>query len=111
MNQNNVTHLNRDVRHIMNASSPSFSTRPTNQFPPKKFTAKGHDAQLQDAQFGKIATTITLIGGTVCRGLITRRDKFTITLRHTEGTNVGMEEIFYKHAIEGVLIERADAQS
>lgn len=83
----------------------------------KKFVAKGHDSQLQDAQYGKNRVRITLTSGSVINGTISRRDKFTITLRH-ENTEANasngianLDEIIYKHAIEGVLVfPKSDSQ-
>lgn len=79
----------------------------------KKFVAKGHDSQLQDAQHGRLPVTITTLSGTPFNGTIARRDKYTITLRHNSpGTVVdGQDEIFYKHAIESVLIDRRAAHT
>lgn len=78
---------------------------------PRKFVAKGHDAQLQDAQFGKIPVRITLISGSTVKGLVTKRDKFTITVNHATGDFAGCEEILYKHAIEGVMLLRNESQA
>lgn len=74
---------------------------PRRQYPPtgKRFIAKGHDSQLQDAQYSGAKTTLNLMSGISVTGKLLRRDKYTITLLHEKG-----EEIFYKHAIEGVLI-------
>jgi RNA chaperone Hfq len=75
--------------------------------PRKKFIAKGHDAQLQEAQIDRIPVELTTLSGVVVSGTVSRRDKYTISLRHGEGENVGRDEIFYKHAIESVLLVRA----
>jgi len=122
MNQDNVSHLNRDVRIAPGAKAASSERniatlpyRPRPAYTPpsdgdrKKFIAKGHDSQLQDAQINKTLTVITLLCGEVARGSILRRDKYTITLRHSDGVNAGRDEIFYKHAIQGVLILSAEA--
>jgi sRNA-binding regulator protein Hfq len=76
------------------------------------FVAKGHDAQLMDAQNNVTPTTISLISGGSYEGIIVKRDKYTITLRHAEGLGLeaGQDEIFYKHAIEGVRIRRETLQ-
>jgi sRNA-binding regulator protein Hfq len=83
----------------------------------KKFVAKGHDSQLQDAQYGKNRVRITLMSGSTINGTISRRDKFTITLRHEHNERnvdsgvAGLDEIIYKHAIEGVLVfPKSDSQ-
>lgn len=107
MNQDNVSHLNRDPRFTGGLTPRPPFGRDTGQAP-RKFVAKGHDAQLQDAQMGRLPTTLTLVSGAVFTGIITKRDKYTITLRHESGSAAGMDEIFYKHAIEGVLIDRRD---
>ena len=76
---------------------------------PGKYIAKGHDAQLQQAMYSKSPVTLHLLGmGSPysITGTIVRRDKFTITLAHLGGDFSGMEEIFYKHAIASVLIEK-----
>lgn len=76
---------------------------------PGKYIAKGHDAQLQQAMYSKSPVKLQLLGmggPYSVTGIIARRDKFTITLAHLYGDNSGMEEIFYKHAIASVLIEK-----
>jgi sRNA-binding regulator protein Hfq len=113
----NVTHLSRVERaapaegrfgggRYGNAEARPAAPFQSRDGEKKKFVAKGHDSQLQDAQFGKNKVRLSLLGGGTVRGTISRRDKFTITLRHEQGdTEVsGLDEIFYKHAIEGVLV-------
>jgi len=79
---------------------------------PKRFVAKGHDSQLQDAQHSKVPVEIVTMGDQAAiRGTISRRDKYTITLRLSFGTNAGMDLIIYKHAIESVLIGTATTVS
>lgn len=108
----NITHLSRDVRYAASSAPANHVPQPYVPRPyapgeqPRKFVAKGHDAQLQEAQYGKLETVLTVMSGTAFTGLVVRRDKFTITLRHTVGASIGQDEIFYKHAIEGVLINR-----
>lgn len=80
-------------------------TRPPADGERKRFVAKGHDAQLQDAQFSHREVRIVTVGGESAHGKIIRRDKFTITLEITQGTEAGAHEIFYKHAIESVRIK------
>lgn len=74
--------------------------------PKKKFVAKGHDAQLEGAQYGGNKVRLALVAGDKVYGRVERRDKFTVTLRHDIGDHEasGLTEIFYKHAIEGVLV-------
>lgn len=101
-----------NVAHLRTASAGGYGpghtgARPRPDFAAAsahkpKFVAKGHDAQLQDAQLGKLLTILTLVSGERYEGFILKRDKFTITLAHSGG-----DEIFYKHAIEGVLIKRS----
>lgn len=68
----------------------------------RKFVAKGHDAQLQDAQHNRLDTTLVTLAGDTFNGTVIKRDKFTITLR----LDSGEETIFYKHAIESITIKR-----
>ena len=71
---------------------------------PKKFVAKGHDSQLQDAQFSKAEVVVELVGETgkdALVGIITRRDKWTVTvLEH----DCKFPVIIYKHAIKTIVI-------
>jgi sRNA-binding regulator protein Hfq len=102
----NVTHLNRDPlapapRRV--DAQGNGGMRPSGK---EKFVAKGHDRQLQDAQFGNIPVVLTLMSGDTVEGRITRRDKFTITVLLANGMDAGKESIFYKHAIEAVLIDK-----
>lgn len=111
MTQSNITPFpSAEARPTLSVPRPRPEFRPDQarpEQPRKKFVAKGHDSQLQDAQYGKFPVEITTMGdGTVIHGLITRRDKFTITLRITRGTDAGKELIVYKHAIESVLINK-----
>lgn len=119
MTQSNITPFpSAEARPTLSVPRPRPEFRPDQarpdqarpEQPRKKFVAKGHDSQLQDAQYGKFPVEVTTMGdGTVIHGLITRRDKFTITLRITRGTDEGKELIVYKHAIESVLINKAVA--
>ena len=104
--QANVTHLNRDPRSYA-GTTPGVQQRPPFGADRPKFIAKGHDAQLQDAQLNKHLTVVTLTSGAIITGTVSKRDKYTITVRHAAGDSEGYDEIFYKHAIEGVLIKRA----
>lgn len=70
---------------------------PAPSMPKKKFVAKGHDAQLQEAQFNNYEVEVALMsGGEPIIGRITKRDKYTITV-------AGL--IIYKHAIETIGID------
>lgn len=108
--QANVSHAPRDVRKdpLTNVLPIFGNVEHTGFAPRKKFIAKGHDAQLMDAQFGNLETVITTMSGSEFVGTIVKRDKFTITLRHCSETVAlaGQDEIFYKHAIESVRIAR-----
>jgi len=66
-----------------------------------RFVAKGHDAQLQDAQMGRHDTEVISQSGIIYNGTIVRRDKYTITLLCPAG-----ELILYKHAIESIQITK-----
>lgn len=92
---------------VVNGSAPS---RPQLSVEParKKFVAKGHDAQLQDAQYGKYPVVITTQAGEAILGRISRRDKFTITVTLAAGKHAGQDLIVYKHAIESVLIDKSE---
>ncbi len=114
MNQSNVCHL-PNVRAYVSDAQPRPRPRPdfqaaASEASRKRFVAKGHDAQLQDAQMNGLLVQITCVSGIVVKGIITRRDKYTVTLQHeATGDNAeqGDQEIFYKHAIESVLIKNA----
>lgn len=107
MSQDNVTHLNRDVRFEARPTLHVGSRTPMPQAsaPHKKFVAKGHDAQLMDAQMNHLPVSLTTVSGTTIAGTISKRDKYTITIR----SEAGQDEIFYKHAIESVLIGSKEA--
>ena len=84
------------------ADQERFARRVTvGDAPKKKFVAKGHDAQLQEAQQSGSPVTILLnnIDGELF-GSIIRRDRYTITVRHTQvGDTTTTDSIIYKHAI------------
>jgi sRNA-binding regulator protein Hfq len=111
MNQDNVTHLSASPytrpQYSRSAPAQGNQTSPSGA-PHKKFVAKGHDAQLMEAQMGHLPVVLTTLSGSILSGTITKRDKYTITLRHAlaDGGKV-VDEIFYKHAIEGIQIERS----
>jgi RNA chaperone Hfq len=86
--------------------NPTSSTAPQQGTPSKKpFVAKGHDAQLQDAQRGNFEVRVMLMsGGDLIVGTIVKRDKFTITLRQYDTTG---DLIIYKHAIETIAIVKS----
>lgn len=65
----------------------------------KPRVAKGHDAQLKDAQDnGKPVQVVTMAGETI-KGNISNRDRYTITIR-----NGNQYSIYYKHSIESITI-------
>lgn len=113
-------HANRDARTYGERTLFQGGERSEPRTPPgtfnggerKKFVAKGHDAQLQDAQYNKTPAVITTLDGAAIHGTISRRDKWTITVLLSKGTDAGQELIVYKHAIESVLLSKAqpDAQ-
>lgn len=93
---------------VVNGGAPRGAA-PSGEPPRKKFVAKGHDSQLQDAQYGKHPIQITTQAGETIDGVISRRDKYTITVKLSAGNNQGKDLIVYKHAIESVLIDKAPA--
>lgn len=101
MNQSNVTHLS------------SFDRPARTDQPRKRFIAKGHDSQLQDAQYSKADVRIVTVTDIEYVGTISRRDKYTITLNIKRVGNstldAGNDVIIYKHAIESVLVKKAAA--
>jgi sRNA-binding regulator protein Hfq len=81
----------------------THSARPDDTRVHRKFVAKGHDAQLQEAQMNNFQVVVNLMySETSIRGVIARRDKWTITVTPKEGASY----IIYKHAIESVQIIR-----
>lgn len=126
--QSNISHLSpyqqQQQREILSAARP----RPRPQFqahspsgssgygnadsaPRKKFVAKGHDSQLQEAQHNKFPVEVNMLDGGVVRGTVSRRDKYTITVNMTAGgPNQGKDLMIFKHAIESVLIDRVQLQ-
>lgn len=90
----------------MNPITPSAGNGKTYSATPgkKPFVAKGHDRQLEDAQYGKFEVEVlSVTGDTPYLGKIVRRDKFTITI--DDGT--GSETLIYKHAIESIRFNRS----
>lgn len=77
--------------------------------PKKKFEAKGHDRQLEDAQYGKWPVCVETIDGDNYFGVISRRDKWTITVQLETPASAG-DPIVYKHAIKAVFIKRPEAK-
>lgn len=79
---------------------------------PKKFVAKGHDAQLQEAQYNSLPVYLLLLDAPADgweEGKIVRRDKYTVTFRCATGQFAGLDQIVYKHAIAKVVIKRLPA--
>lgn len=72
------------------------NVRRTNPVQSKPNFAKGHDAILKALQERSKQTTIITLAGERFDGVITGRDKFTITLQ----VESGIKRVFYKHAIE-----------
>lgn len=99
MNQPIVSHL-PSVASYVGSATASRTPHPAVSGERKRFVAKGHDAQLQDAQHARRVITINTMSGESHSGIIARRDKFTVTLETTGGDH----EIFYKHAIESIGI-------
>lgn len=57
---------------------------------------KGHDAILKQAMDAKATISVMLASGVVEEGVITGRDKYTITINRTN--------VIYKHAIDRFVI-------
>ena len=106
--------MSQQPHHVSHVSS--YERRPPLHAPrrddserpgPRKFVAKGHDSQLQEAQHNKHPVEVlTLNGEDLIHGTISRRDKYTITLKLSKGNDAGKDLIIYKHAIESVLINK-----
>lgn len=112
--QANVSHL-PNVRAYVSPENNVRQLRPQDgsfdsRAPRKPFVAKGHDAQLQDAQLSGREITVITISGVEMVGKIIRRDKFTVTLEITRGDDLGAHDIIYKHAIEVVRIKNPTAE-
>lgn len=99
------THANRDPRSFYHAHSDArgpSTLRPAQ----KKFVAKGHDAQLQEAQMSGLVVRVECMDSGIDEsvvGRIMKRDKFTITLRPTDPID-GEDYIIYKHAIRMIAL-------
>ncbi|MGN8188641.1 hypothetical protein ACTJLD_21895 [Burkholderia sp. 22088] len=63
---------------------------------------KGHDAILKAMQEERQLATIITTGDVTFEGLVTGRDKYTITLltKHPKDSTRLIRRVFYKHAIE-----------
>ncbi|WP_081070221.1 RNA chaperone Hfq [Burkholderia cepacia] len=63
---------------------------------------KGHDAILKAMQEERQLATIITTGDVMFEGLVTGRDKYTITLltKHPKDSTRMIRRVFYKHAIE-----------
>lgn len=106
-NQSNVTHLSaaeRTVaRPVPRRTHDVYQPRAAEVIAPKRFVAKGHDSQLQQAQYNKTPVLVITQAGMEYVGVIARRDRYTVTLTLSNGAHAGRDAIVYKHAIE-VLI-------
>jgi len=91
-------HANRDVTR-------DFS-RNQNESKPK-FEAKGHDRQLQDAQYSGRQIEIETMSGVLHVGVLIRRDRYTLTLRHSDGR----VRMYFKHAIESIELDQGFANA
>lgn len=82
--------------------TPSTDTRigPTKP----RFVPKGHDRVLDDLQKSGAVCLVRRMGGEVDPGVVMKRDKFTVTIRHTEGDFAGGEEVIFKHDIAGIIV-------
>jgi sRNA-binding regulator protein Hfq len=70
--------------------------------------AKGHDAQLKEAQEKGYPAHVVLVNGSEdgIHGLIVNRDRYTITVLDRES---GDRTIYYKHAIESIKLSYPSA--
>lgn len=74
----------------------------------KAFVAKGHDAQLKEAQNEGYFVTLTTMLGERFEGKIIRRDRYTVTLK-SSANGVFTDEvatIYYKHGIISLTIRK-----
>lgn len=119
MNQSNISHLSayerRSSTDTLRLPGSRTEYRPRHDSAGadplrKRFSAKGHDGQLQEAQYAKLPVTVLTMRDVSYRGTIVRRDRYTITLKASGiGTRTdcgNAEVILYKHAIESILIDR-----
>lgn len=101
--------MNDNVRPLH--ANRDYSAQPQRQHTPRPndkgpFQAKGHDKQLQDAQYSLSTLEIETIAGTFYSGKLVRRDRYTVTILST----TGVERIIFKHAIESIVVVRAAAE-
>lgn len=101
--------MNDNVRPLH--ANRDYSAQPQRQHaaprPNEKFQAKGHDKQLQDAQYGDATVEVETISGTFYSGKLVRRDRYTVTLKSA----TGRERIIFKHAIECITVLRTGADA
>jgi sRNA-binding regulator protein Hfq len=107
----NVSHLSRDPRNMAN-TVPTLGVSGSPRPAPKKFVAKGHDRQLEEAQFNNLPVRVRVLDTEYpLSARIVRRDKFTVTFLaldgHSElGVDEGDELLTYKHAIATIVINK-----
>lgn len=89
----------RDARHPMDRGADRHSDGAEK----KKFVAKGHDAQLQAAQYDQAEVEVCTLSDIVFRGTISRRDRYTLTIKDSSGVEV----IVFKSAVESIRIKKA----
>lgn len=89
---------NKDQRRTLHAK-PGYSKprQPVTDTPAK---ARGHDALLQKAMDEKKVVKIVTVDGEFYLGLITERDKFSITLDSSDAATAGEVRTIFKHAIK-----------
>lgn len=75
--------------------STNTNVRPFTPKPRATFVAKGHDAKLKEFQDRKTPVLVTFMSGERIGGIVSNRDKYTITIKDTT-----YETVVYKHAIE-----------
>lgn len=95
--------MNTPLRLVSHESGTTKLANPTGTTQRKPFVAKGHDVAIQDAQQSQCMVRIITMQGEALFGTVVRRDKFTITLRHSpvrsHDDDAGLAEVIYKHAI------------
>jgi sRNA-binding regulator protein Hfq len=72
---------------------------------------KGHDAVLHAIQSQERIVTVMLQSGETMIGNLVGRDRFTMTIRPTQGLNKGRRVVIFKHAVESFFADEAPKTS
>ena len=94
-----MTAYSNNVRPLHAARSYG-ETKPRDD---KPFKAKGHDIQLNNAESKRLDIEVVTLRGSIARGRMVRRDRYTITVRVG-----GQDRCFFKHALESFYVFPAD---